>query len=215
MRFTARLGCSIPPIVLAALFPSLSGTLDFTGIVAVILPFIVTPLLHRHSLLKCLLTWTYAQVRRAVWSECRGGGGKGRQWQRAGKHGCGWGARQGRSRWETRERDCAVGRPTLAAPQYREGRQLAARTSEGGGPAVIRRAVLYRWLFEPPALPLPHTYPRAAHTLPAIFKLVFRSLPSLGLPPPPPATDHPPHSPTPCVRGRWKRRNGTAASVRC
>jgi len=103
MRFTARLGCSIPPIVLAALFPSLSGTLDFTGIVAVILPFIVTPLLHRHSLLKCLRTWTYAQVRRAVWSECRGGGGKGRQWQRAGKHGCGWGARQGRSRWETRE----------------------------------------------------------------------------------------------------------------
>mmetsp|Transcript_7038 Transcript_7038/g.23121 ORF Transcript_7038/g.23121 Transcript_7038/m.23121 type:complete len:149 (+) Transcript_7038:1369-1815(+) len=65
MRFTARLGCSIPPIVLAALFPSLSGTLDFTGIVAVILPFIVTPLLHRHSLLKCLRTWTYAQMEEA------------------------------------------------------------------------------------------------------------------------------------------------------
>lgn len=62
MRFTARLGCSLPPILLAAFFPSLSGTLDFTGIVAVILPFIVTPMLHRHSLLKCLSTWSYAQV---------------------------------------------------------------------------------------------------------------------------------------------------------
>jgi len=64
-RVGARLGCTLPPILLAALYPSLSGTLDFTGIVAIVLPFIVTPWLHRRSLIKCLEAWTPAQVRHA------------------------------------------------------------------------------------------------------------------------------------------------------
>mmetsp|Transcript_18628 Transcript_18628/g.56249 ORF Transcript_18628/g.56249 Transcript_18628/m.56249 type:complete len:112 (+) Transcript_18628:1304-1639(+) len=70
MGFVSRLACSLPPIILAAAYPSLSGTLDFTGIVAVILPFIVTPMLHRQSLNKCLDVWTSAQMEEA---EAQGG----------------------------------------------------------------------------------------------------------------------------------------------
>lgn len=38
-------------------FPSLSRALDFTGIVGIVLPFIITPLLHRASLAECRARW--------------------------------------------------------------------------------------------------------------------------------------------------------------
>ena len=41
----------------AVCFPSLAKALDFTGIIGIMLPFVVTPLLHRASLRACHEQW--------------------------------------------------------------------------------------------------------------------------------------------------------------
>jgi len=56
-RIVARLLCAVPPFLLALTCPSLVSALDFTGIVGIVLPFIVTPLLHRASLRECHAHW--------------------------------------------------------------------------------------------------------------------------------------------------------------
>jgi len=56
-RYACRLACCVPPFACAFAFPSLSRALDFTGIVGIVLPFIITPLLHRASLRECRARW--------------------------------------------------------------------------------------------------------------------------------------------------------------
>lgn len=56
-RYACRLLCCVPPFACAFAFPSLSRALDFTGIVGIVLPFIITPLLHRASLRECHAKW--------------------------------------------------------------------------------------------------------------------------------------------------------------
>ena len=56
-RYFCRLLCCIPPFACAFTFPSLSKALSFTGIVGIVLPFIVTPLLHIASLSECREQW--------------------------------------------------------------------------------------------------------------------------------------------------------------
>ena len=56
-KYLCRLLCCLPPFACAFAFPSLAKALDFTGIVGIILPFIVTPLLDRASLAQCHARW--------------------------------------------------------------------------------------------------------------------------------------------------------------
>ena len=56
-RYLCRLACCVPPFVCAFAFPSLAKALNFTGIVGIVLPFIVTPLLHAASLAECRKLW--------------------------------------------------------------------------------------------------------------------------------------------------------------
>ena len=64
-RYLCRLLCCIPPFACAFAFPSLAKALNFTGIVGIILPFIVTPLLHLVSLSECNARWGAARFARA------------------------------------------------------------------------------------------------------------------------------------------------------
>ena len=48
---------SQPSFACAICFPSLAKALDFTGIIGIMLPFVVTPLLHRASLKACHEHW--------------------------------------------------------------------------------------------------------------------------------------------------------------
>ena len=64
-RYLCRLACCIPPFACAFAFPSLARALNFTGIVGIILPFIVTPLLHAASLSQCRAHWGDANFARA------------------------------------------------------------------------------------------------------------------------------------------------------
>lgn len=57
LRVAFRLGCCVPSLACAALLPSLSGALAFTGIVGIALPFVVTPLLHVASRRRCEARW--------------------------------------------------------------------------------------------------------------------------------------------------------------
>jgi hypothetical protein len=56
-RYACRLLCCAPPFACAFAFPSLSRALDFTGVVGIVLPFVITPLLHRASLRACRARW--------------------------------------------------------------------------------------------------------------------------------------------------------------
>lgn len=56
-RYACRLLCCVPPFICAFAFPSLARALDFTGIVGIVLPFIVTPMLHAASLRECREHW--------------------------------------------------------------------------------------------------------------------------------------------------------------
>ncbi|KAL3922611.1 MAG: hypothetical protein SGPRY_004501 [Prymnesium sp.] len=56
-KYFFRLACCVPAFVCAFAFPSLAKALDFTGVVGVILPFIVTPLLFIASLRKGRAKW--------------------------------------------------------------------------------------------------------------------------------------------------------------
>ena len=56
-RYACRLACCVPPFACAFAFPSLSKALDFTGIVGILLPFLVTPALHLASLRECRARW--------------------------------------------------------------------------------------------------------------------------------------------------------------
>ena len=64
-RYGARLLCCVPPFACAFAFPSLAKALSFTGIVGILLPFIVTPVLHRASLAECTARWGAAAFDRA------------------------------------------------------------------------------------------------------------------------------------------------------
>lgn len=64
-RYGCRLLCCAPPFACAFAFPSLAKALDFTGIVGIILPFIVTPLLAAASLRECRAFWGRATFDRA------------------------------------------------------------------------------------------------------------------------------------------------------
>jgi len=56
-RYLCRLACCAPPFGCAFAFPSLAKALSFTGVVGIVLPFIVTPLLHLASLRECRERW--------------------------------------------------------------------------------------------------------------------------------------------------------------
>ena len=56
-RYACRLLCCAPPFACALAFPSLSRALGFTGIVGLVLPFIITPMLHAASLRECRARW--------------------------------------------------------------------------------------------------------------------------------------------------------------
>ncbi|KAL1530713.1 hypothetical protein AB1Y20_001612 [Prymnesium parvum] len=56
-RYSYRFACCVPSFVCAFLFPSLSKALDFTGVVGILLPFIVTPTLFIVSLRACRKKW--------------------------------------------------------------------------------------------------------------------------------------------------------------
>ena len=64
-RYLCRLICCVPPFACAFAFPSLAKALDFTGIVGIILPFIMTPILHAASLAECRSRWGDAVFERA------------------------------------------------------------------------------------------------------------------------------------------------------
>ena len=56
-RYACRLLCCVPPLICAFAFPSLAKALGFTGIIGIVLPFIVTPMLHAASLRECRNRW--------------------------------------------------------------------------------------------------------------------------------------------------------------
>ena len=56
-RIRYRLACVLPPFACAVAFPSLAKALGFTGIIGIMLPFLVTPLLHVASLDECHARW--------------------------------------------------------------------------------------------------------------------------------------------------------------
>ena len=60
-----RLLCCVPAIVCAFALPSLDKALDFTGIVGIVLPFMLTPLLHAASSSECRALWGAARFARA------------------------------------------------------------------------------------------------------------------------------------------------------
>ena len=64
-RYLCRLLCCVPPFACAFAFPSLAKALNFTGIVGIVLPFIITPLLHRASRLECEQRWGVKRFARA------------------------------------------------------------------------------------------------------------------------------------------------------
>eukprot|EP00322_Chrysochromulina_rotalis_P009689 CAMPEP_0115862760 /NCGR_PEP_ID=MMETSP0287-20121206/18343_1 /TAXON_ID=412157 /ORGANISM="Chrysochromulina rotalis, Strain UIO044" /LENGTH=465 /DNA_ID=CAMNT_0003317193 /DNA_START=47 /DNA_END=1444 /DNA_ORIENTATION=- len=64
-RYLCRLACCLPPFTCAFAFPSLAKALSFTGIVGIILPFIVTPLVHAASLAESRERWGTAAFDRA------------------------------------------------------------------------------------------------------------------------------------------------------
>ena len=56
-QYAVRLLCCVPPFACAFAFPSLSKALGFTGIVGLVLPFIITPMLYAASLRECRARW--------------------------------------------------------------------------------------------------------------------------------------------------------------
>lgn len=64
-KYLFRVVCVLPSFVCAFAFPSLSKALDFTGIVGIILPFIITPLLHASSRAEGRERWGTAAFDRA------------------------------------------------------------------------------------------------------------------------------------------------------
>ena len=64
-RYLCRLLCCVPPFACAFAFPSLAKALSFTGIVGIVLPFIITPLLHASSLAECHQRWGATDFDRA------------------------------------------------------------------------------------------------------------------------------------------------------
>ena len=56
-RYACRLLCCVPPLICAFAFPSLAKALGFTGIIGIVLPFIVTPMLHAASLREYRNRW--------------------------------------------------------------------------------------------------------------------------------------------------------------
>ena len=63
-RYLWRLLCCAPSFVCAFLMPSLANALGFTGIIGIVLPFIVTPLLHLSTLTECRKRWGEARFDR-------------------------------------------------------------------------------------------------------------------------------------------------------
>ena len=55
--YACRLLCCAPPFALAFAFPNLSRALGFTGMVGILLPFVVTPVLHAASRRACHAKW--------------------------------------------------------------------------------------------------------------------------------------------------------------
>ena len=56
-KYLCRLACCAPPFACAFAFPSLAKALAFTGVVGILLPFLVTPLLHHVSRVQAQRRW--------------------------------------------------------------------------------------------------------------------------------------------------------------
>lgn len=65
VQYVFRLLCCVPAFICAFAFPSLSNALDFTGVVGIVLPFIITPTLHVFSIRQCWDKWGRERFDRA------------------------------------------------------------------------------------------------------------------------------------------------------